>query len=238
MPGNQNGTRAAEPVEEGVPALVTDPLPCRQAQEYSNQPSPEAVITIGNEAPEAVVDHPDLVAVPITALAHDYDTMPPETGYFLPEQLLHAPTAQDFEPDNMEMGQFFQLSPPATDPPQPRPAAMNPTAVSTATTYEPGAALHHPIDADAAASAVVQPSLSVCPCGPMPRCICRLKRRVADLRSENETMRVALVGLRQMLESHDELLQAMDEKDALPVEVMGRLWDYQDRTRAVIIGHR
>jgi len=165
--------------------------------------------------------------------AHGY-TAPKTTSYFLSEQQLHASTTQDFDADELE--QFFNFGSAAADPSQPHLAGPRP-ATPAAVACE---ALHQSADA-----AAVERSSLACSCGHAQKCVCRLKKRVTDLRSENEsllaeteTMRKALVGLRQTLERQDELLQLMEEKGLLPRETMGKLWEYRDEMRAVVFKHR
>lgn len=243
MPGNQNVVPPIEPEGGGEFAPVTDPLPHQQAQ-CCDQPGPEAPRTVPKEAPEPAVDPEPYrcdnaeaaVAVPAIASARDYTA--PETASYLilPEQLLHASAARDFDADELEQFLHFE-SAAAADPSQPHLADGLRPATPAAAACEAFPQFAY--------TAAAEQSLVACSCDYAPKCICRLKKRVADLRSENEslwaekeTMRKALVGLRQTLERQDELLQLMEEKGLLRGEAMGKLWEYQDKMRALVLEHR
>ncbi|KAH6627460.1 hypothetical protein F5144DRAFT_630779 [Chaetomium tenue] len=225
MPGDQNVAPAIDSAEDGASALATDSLPYQEAREDYNQPGPEAAITGINENAGPVVDHPEMVAVPTCTPAHDYPP-PPETGFFLPAPpLLYETPHQDFEAAAMGgLEQFFDLEPAV---------ATDPTTTSTPA-YNPDMALHHPTAIITAAAN--HPPPPTCTCGYTPWCVCRLKKRVADLRRENETMRGALGGLRQMLDGHEEWLLGVEEQGMLPGEVVGGLWEWLDQVGGVVSG--
>ncbi|KAK4243805.1 hypothetical protein C7999DRAFT_35862 [Corynascus novoguineensis] len=241
MPGNQNVTPPTEPAKEGESAPATNPFPQQQAQGFHDQPRPETASTVAREAFEPVVgpepyqcDNPEAaVAIPTIASAHGY-TAPETTSYFLlPEQLLQASTVQNLDADGL--GQFSHFGSTAADPSQPHPAFLGPATPAAAARR----GLHQFTD-----PVVVQQSSLGCSCGHTQKCICRLKKRVTKLRSENESLwaekemvRKALVGLRQTLERQAETLQFMEEKSLRPDEAMGKLWKYHDKMRALVLEH-
>ncbi|KAK3296442.1 uncharacterized protein B0H64DRAFT_398269 [Chaetomium fimeti] len=228
MSGNQN----VSPAVEGLSAQSMDPSPHQQISGCCDQPGPGGASPRPKEVSEPGMD-PDPYRCENPANGH---AAPQTPGYFLPEPLVQASTAQHFGAEDME--QFFDLGSAATDlnpPPLPDPFPATPV---------PAAAACDSLYQFTGTAEVGQLSLA-CSCGPAQKCICRLKKRVADLRNENESlwaekeaMRKALVGLRQTLEHQDELLQVMEEKGMLSGEAMGKLYEYQNRMRAVVMEHR
>ncbi|KAH6839513.1 hypothetical protein B0I37DRAFT_235802 [Chaetomium sp. MPI-CAGE-AT-0009] len=243
MPGNQNVVPPTDPAEEGEATLAANTD--QQARECCDQPGPEVAMTVATGPPEPMVDHPEPyqcanpeAAVAIPAATSAYGCMVPQTmGYFPSAQLLDASTAHEFDRD--ELGEFFHFESAApADPSQPHLADLRPAAPDAPSSK----ALHQFTDT---AAMDMESGSPACSCRHVQKCICRLKKRVADLRGENESlraekeaMRTALVGLRQTLEDHDELLQIMEEKCMLSDEAMGKLWEYQDRMRGMVKEHR
>ncbi|KAK4139257.1 uncharacterized protein C8A04DRAFT_16026 [Dichotomopilus funicola] len=245
MPGNQNVALPVEPVEGGQSAPALASPPHQQGREFYVQAGPEAATIADQEARQPAMelepsecDNPDVAIYSHIMVSAQGCPAPETTGHFPSEQQLHSQTVQDLYHllDEDEMAQFFDFGPTATDPSQPHLADLH-RATPASTTCEPLLQFTN-------TAAVEQLSLA-CSCGHAQKCICRLKKRVADLRSENksllaekETMRNALVGLRQTLDRQDELLQFMEEKGLLPGETMGKLWEYQDMMKAVVLEHR
>jgi hypothetical protein len=75
---------------------------------------------------------------------------------------------------------------------------------------------------------------SSCSCALAPKWMCRLKKLNTELRTENETMRSALAGMRQTLDMQYDLLQDIEDKNMLPGDMMERLWAYQDKMRTFV----
>jgi hypothetical protein len=149
-------------------------------------------------------------------------------------------TGQDFDADQLQY--FHCESTAAGDPTQLEPHLEDlPPAAPAPTPCNPD-----PLDQFTNAAITLEQLSPVCStCNHTPKCTCRLRKRVSDLRSQNESiwaerekMRCSLDGLRQMLESQDEFLQIMEDKGMVSAEAMGRLWEHQDRMRAVVMGHR
>ncbi|KAK4215477.1 hypothetical protein QBC37DRAFT_419016 [Rhypophila decipiens] len=67
---------------------------------------------------------------------------------------------------------------------------------------------------------------------------CKLKKRMAHLRADNEGLRTVLAQIRQTVELHDETIQSIDEKNIVPDEIMAKLEGYQDRLRECLASVR
>lgn len=234
MVGNQPDVAPIEPAEEREPSRAAVPLPYQQPQDFCNQPGPEVAGTVTQEAPDPTVNHPKPCRYDNPEVGVSDSGVPSNDGYPALEtpNFFLSELAALFHGESTAADDQSQLEPRAEDLP---PAAPAPTPCNPET-----------LDQFSNAGITLEQPPSACStCGRTPKCSCRLKKRVADLRSENgslwaekEKMRGVLDGLRQMLEDRDELLQAMEEKGMVLAEAMGQLWDCQDRMRAVVMGPR